>query len=130
MKTKIVSLFFVSLLLLSGLFLSSGCVGAMYGRSGVFVTNNYADMSIVVATNNGMAGRVETGQTLQVITASLLNGDRMLVTAKFYDKTGNYIGYDEQEFRVYYRNGSPFVKHWDPKLQEKKLLKEKVVKKK
>jgi hypothetical protein len=125
MKTEIVSLFFVSSLLLSGLFLSSGCVGMMYGRSGVFVTNNYADMSIVVATNNGMAGRVETGQTLQVVTAGLLNGDRMLVTAKFYDKTGEYVGYDSREFRVYYRNGSPFVEHWDPRVHEKYVTKKK-----
>jgi hypothetical protein len=112
-------------LMLVVLFLSSGCastgkfmgkfVELGYGRSGVFVSNNYKDITLRVWTNNGLQGfPVKFGETAQVITAGLINGDTLRLEAKFYDQSGKYIGHDIAEFYVWYYNGRPFVRSWDP----------------
>lgn len=93
-------------------------VNMLYGRSGLFVKNNYQKFVLVINTNNGQSVRLETGQSAQILTIGLTNGDEMSAQADFYTKDGVYVGYDDYTTRVYYRNGSPFVRRWEPNLRE------------
>lgn len=122
MKTK--KMLIVALLVLGTTFLSTGCqsvgswtVNQLYGRSGVFVTNNYADYTLKVLCSNGQEATLRTGDRAQFLTSGFVNGNEILMTAKFYDASGAYAGYDEERFRVYYYNGAPFVRTWDPYLR-------------
>lgn len=113
-----------------GMTLFSGCqslggkvVNIMYGRSGVFVTNNYEGLVIHVTASNGSNANIRTGDTMQFVTAGFVNNDIMFLEAKFYDSSGKYVGYDNLRVCVYYYNGAPFVKTWDPYLRQTYKLK-------
>jgi hypothetical protein len=122
MKIKyivIVSLLGIGMTLLSGCQnLGGKVVNMMYGKSGVFVTNNYEGFVIHVTASNGSAVNIRTGDTMQFITAGFINGDVMFLEAKFYDLSGKYVGYDSVSFWVYYNNGRTFVRTWDPCLRQ------------
>lgn len=80
--------------------------------------NNYKNFILVINTNNGQSVRLETGQTAQILTIGLTNGDDLSAQADFYTKDGVYVGYDEYTTRVYYYNGSPWVTRWEPSLRQ------------
>jgi hypothetical protein len=122
MKTK--HMIVIALLMLGIAFLSTGCqtlgnrvVNVMYGRSGVFVTNNYAGYRLHVLCSNGQETTINTGDTMQFLTAGFVNGDIMWMKATFLTADGKYAGYDETRFHVYYYNGGTFVRTWDPYLR-------------
>jgi hypothetical protein len=127
MKIKyivIVSLLGIGMTLLSGCQnLGGKVVNMMYGRSGVFVTNNYEGFVIHVTASNGSTANIRTGDTMQFITAGFINGDVMFLEAKFYDSSGKYEGYDKLRVRVQYNNGKTFVRTWDPCLRQTYKLK-------
>jgi hypothetical protein len=121
MKTK--NLVIAALLMLSVALFSSGCqtlgsqvVNVMYGRSGVFVTNNYAGYRLHVICSNGQEVDMNTGDTMQFLTAGFINGDNMWLKAKFYTLSGRYAGYDERTFGVYYYRGGASPQSWAPQL--------------
>ncbi len=121
MKTK--NIVIIAVLMLSAAFFSVGCqtlgdrvVNVMYGRSGVFVTNNYAGYTLRVICSNGQEAVLNTGDTMQFLTAGFVNGDNMWLKATFTTLSGKYAGYDERTFGVYYYRGSASPQSWAPRL--------------
>jgi hypothetical protein len=120
---KIKQLVIIAMLMLGAAFFSAGCqslgsqvVNVMYGRSGVFVTNNYSGYRLHVICSNGQEVDMNTGDTMQFLTAGFVNGDNMWLKAKFYTMSGTYAGYDERTFDVYYYRGNASPQSWSPRL--------------
>lgn len=127
---KIKQLVIIVMLMLGVALFSSGCqslksgyqslgsqmVNVMYGRSGVFVTNNYSGYRLHVICSNGQEVDMNTGDTMQFLTAGFVNYDNMWLKAKFYTLSGTYAGYDERIFGVYYYRGNAEPQVWAPRL--------------
>jgi hypothetical protein len=97
-----------------------------YARSegGIEVTNNVSGTVMVIRTNPGelIPGGIEAGRSAWALPAGMDNGgfitvgqpgdqEQFIITAKFYDKSGNYLGIAERTFSCSNNNGG-FNQSW------------------
>ncbi|MBX4209365.1 hypothetical protein KW799_01580 [Candidatus Parcubacteria bacterium] len=96
----------------------SGCIAtAITGNlppAGIDVTNNVADtyMTIKSSRSGEMDMRVGTGQTLRIPLCGIPEGNYYTLTAKFWDRSGKYLGVNEMRFSVSFDYSSRYSETW------------------